>query len=149
MEIKPSRVRVSKTLAFLRMITKKYGAEKSAEVWAVVSKMIDDDELTMGVMTIMLKGGFDTNDFIVKHWHDDGTTNGQGTGMKVQAIKMLRTWTLCGLKESKDAIDNASNHQSTSFKIHRKVDEHGELADIEYGLFLRDMASVGITVELD
>jgi len=149
MEINKSRVRLFKTMTFLRMISRTYGAEKSAEVWAKISKILDDDELTMGVMTTMLNGGYGSSDFTITSWIDDGTITKHGASMKVAAIKMLRQWTLVGLKESKDAIDAAQTGQSSQFKIHIKQDEDGNQLDIEYGQFEKDMRSVGITVELE
>lgn len=149
MAVNQSRTRLAKTMPFLRMLSKHYGAEKSAEVWAVVSKMLDDDELTMGVMTHMLNGGHVNREFDVKYWSDNGTySRASGTGGKVPAIKMLRTWTGLGLKETKGAVDAAAKHQSTRFKIRKEYDPDGNLVDPDIDKFEKDMLNVGLIVEL-
>jgi len=130
------------------MVNKQYGADKSHEIWTTVSKILDDDELTMGVMTTLLKGGFAGREFTVKRWVDNESTTARG-GQKVKAIKTLRKWTRCGLKEAKDVVEAAKIGTSANMELAKQFNEHGDEVDIEYDKFEVDMISVGLTVEME
>ena len=145
MEINPSRVRLRKTMDFLRMVSNHYGAEMSHEVWTELSKILGDDELTMGVMTTLLKGDSGTAEFRLVKWHRD--VGGLACEGKVPAIKKLREWTRVGLKESKDAVEEAEHGNGTNFKIAQRVDDDGEWISINHDQFEREMRAVGLDIE--
>lgn len=142
---------LTKTMSFLRSIKRAYGDEKAMDVWSEVSKIINDDELTMAVMHSLLSGGYVGQDIVLLKWTN--VPHGQYQhGSKVPAIKAFRAWTGCGLKEAKDAIEAAENGQNANqkFKIAKRYwqSPEGEDLEIPYQHMMRDFEEVGIEVEI-
>jgi hypothetical protein len=141
-----------KTLSWLRSVKRAYGDEKAMEVWSEVSKILDDDELTIGVLHCLMRGGYAGHDIILTKWTSLGHPTYEN-GTKIPAIKTLRAWTGCGLKEAKDAVEAAEGIEShIKFKIARHHwfnTETEQEMEIPYEKMLRDFEEVGIEVEIE
>ena len=134
----PSTI-VIRSLSLLRALSAEYGSTKAMEIWEQFSGLIDDGDLRMEVFKVMLTGGYAGTHIEVRKW--DGIS-------KVSAIKVLRVWTLCGLKEGKDAVEEAGKNNRTSFQLVKRYDDNNEEIELNYEQLLKDMAEVGLTVEL-
>jgi len=93
----------------------------------------------MEVFKVMLTGGYAGTHIELRKW--DGVT-------KVSAIKTLRIWTLCGLKEAKEAVEAAGNNIRTSFPLVKRYDDNKEEIELPHEQLLKEMFDVGLTVEL-
>ena len=134
----PSTI-VIRSLSLLRALSEEYGSTKAMEIWEKFSGLIDDGDLRMEVFKVMLTGGHAGSHIEVRKW--DGVS-------KVHAIKALRIWTLCGLKEGKEAVEAAANNTRTSFALIKNANDEGEEIALDYERLLKEMAEVGLTVEL-
>jgi len=134
----PSTI-VIRSLSLLRALSAEYGSTKAMEIWEQFSNLIDDGDLRMEVFKVMLAGGYIGTHIELRHWNGN---------KKVTAIKMLIRWTKCGLEEGKDAVEAAGNNLRTSFSLIKRYDDSGEETELPYEEIIRELASVGLTVEL-
>ncbi len=132
---------VIKALALLRSLNKEYGSEKAMEVWAGMSNLIDDGDLTLEVFKCLMNGGFKAQSFRLVYW-DASKKN------KVAAIKAIRFWSGLGLKDAKKMVDAAEIGEENIIELKKVFDDNGNQMEIDYDNFNHAMKQEGLVVEL-
>ena len=133
-----------KSVAFVRELNRTYGHDKAHEVWQAVVDSVQDPELTFEVYKLMISGQHD--EFVLLKW-DDPREQGSEFSNMVSSIKTLRSYTGCGLKEAKEAIERAGDGIPARFRLLKQHDQNGNLIDFQYEIFQRDMQEALLHIE--
>ena len=118
---------VTDGIQFLRSMTEYYGNEKGMEMWHDLGRVMGD-EVQGQIFFAMLNGGSGN----VVNIRANIATNPDINA--VSAIKCIREYTNCGLREAKDMWDLS---RATSVRV--KVDPRRRRD------FVRDMRNIGMT----
>ncbi len=133
------RTIVMRSVALLKELSREYGSTRTMEIWEKLADLIDDGDLKMEVFKVMLTGGYAGTHVEIRGWNGDA---------KVTAIKAVRKWTGCGLKEGKEAVEDAGNNIRTSFPIALISDANIDPEEIPYDTLIKELEDVGLTIEL-
>jgi len=131
---------VMRSLSLLRELNHAYGNKKAMEVWEKMEDAIDDADLKMEIFKVMLAGGYTGTHVEVRKW-DKGDR-------KVTAIKALRQVTNSGLKEAKEAVENAGNYVRSRHELRILLDSDGNRIDPDFHEIIRSLEETGLEVEL-